>query len=597
MSMAYELNTDDIFRFSDTVAGSKKQKGNELIFEYCPYCNGGKHRDKETFSINTKKGVFQCKRSSCGKQGHFVELCRDFGFTLDFQEAKQYKPLPQKRIETTEPAVLYLKSRGIGEETAKRYCITTRKDDAGILVFPFYDEQGTLVSVKYRRCNFDKARHKSKEWFVKDTKPILFGVWQCTDFGRLVITEGQLDSLSLAECGIKNAVSVPNGANGFTWLVYMRELVSKFDTVVVFGDLEHGEMTLLDTLIKRLDNKLLAVRNEDYLGEKDANAILCKYGIQAVVQAVENACVPKLNHVVDLSAVENIDIGQLPKIKTNIPELDRVIGGLLMSQLIVLTGKSGNGKSTLLSQFVAEALDQGMHVLVYSGELAAYHFKRWLDYQLAGKDHLEPYTNEYGDTKYTLPQDVEKQINSWYKGRAYIYDSHADCGAERERLLETVEKAIRQYGIQLVCIDNLMTAMAEYIGNDFYRAQSRFTDALKELAKKYNIAVLLVAHQRKTKDGFGNEDVAGSADVTNLADVVLNYERTENVGCDATLSVTKNRVFGRYAKGDNAIPLFFSQDTKRITSYGSDQKKRYGWDYLAGFTECDETFPFWEAEH
>ena len=41
---------------------------------------------------------------------------------------------------------------------------------------------------------------------------------QCVGFDRLVITEGQIDSLTLAECGVPNAVSVPNGCNGFTFL-------------------------------------------------------------------------------------------------------------------------------------------------------------------------------------------------------------------------------------------------------------------------------------------------------------------------------------------------------------------------------------------
>ena len=591
--MAYDLNKDDIFNFSETVTGKKKTRGAELVFEYCPYCSGGKSRDQYTFSINTQKGVFQCKRASCGRQGHFVELCRDFGFQLDFQDVKQYRPLPQKQIKTTDPAIAYLKSRGISEHTAKQYSITTQKDNPNILVFPFYDETGALVSVKYRKCDFDKRRDKNKEWFEPGTKPILFGIPQCSGFERLIVTEGQLDSLTLAECGIENAVSVPNGANGFTWLVHTREWVSKFKEIVVFGDWERGRMSLLDMLIKRLDNKILAVRGADYLGEKDANDIFRKYGKEAVIKAIDQAEPPAVNNVIDLSAVRNVDITKLPRIKTNIPEIDRVIGGLVMGQLIILTGKSGNGKSTLMSQFAAEALDQGENVFVYSGELAAYHFKQWLDYQLAGLDNLTAYTNEYGDTKYTIAQETLEQISSWYKGRAYIYDNSMESDAERESLLQTIEKAVRQYGIKLVCVDNLMTAMATSSDRDFYRAQSQFADALKNIAKKYNIAVILVAHQRKSKDSFGNEDVAGSADITNLADVVMNYERAgENAVYDSRLSITKNRLSGIYAKGDKAIELFFSQATKRITSCQSDKDKRYGWDMLAGFTRCYTDIPF-----
>ena len=56
-----------------------------------------------------------------------------------------------------------------------------------------------------------RNKDKSKEWCERDCKPILFGMKQCDDaFKQLVITEGQLDSLSVAAAGINNAVSVPN---------------------------------------------------------------------------------------------------------------------------------------------------------------------------------------------------------------------------------------------------------------------------------------------------------------------------------------------------------------------------------------------------
>ncbi len=65
--------------------GRGKGKGKELFFRYCPYCNGDGH-DRDTFSVNLENGTFHCFRSSCGKSGHFVEMARDFGYTLDFGE-------------------------------------------------------------------------------------------------------------------------------------------------------------------------------------------------------------------------------------------------------------------------------------------------------------------------------------------------------------------------------------------------------------------------------------------------------------------------------------------------------------------------------
>lgn len=582
--MAYEFNPNDVRDFANTISAETKEKGNELFFKYCPYChgNGSNKRDKETFSINLLNGTFKCFRASCGKQGHFVELCRDFGYTLDFGEVRQYRQLHQpKEITIRDSAIEYLNSRGISKQTAEKYKITSMKSNSSVLVFPFYDENNVLTFIKYRNTNYNGTGNK--EWCEKDTKPILFGMAQCTDFDTLIITEGQIDSLSIAECGINNAVSVPTGAMGFTWLTNVWEWINKFKTVIVFGDWEKGKMTLLDTLKKRLSCKILAVRQEDYLGEKDANDILRKYGAKAIKTAIQNAEAPKLANVQELSNVESIDINNLPMIKTNIPEVDRIIGGLIMGQVVLLSGKRGNGKSTFMSQLIADALDQGETVFVYSGELANYHFKRWLDYQLAGKERLQEHKNKFGDIVYSLSDIIIKRINTWYKGRAYIYDSGyiPEEDKECETLIETIEKVIRQYDARLICIDNLMTAMDREEGTDLYRAQSKFVGELKKLAVRHNVAVILVAHPRKSNSGFENDDVSGTADITNKADVVMSYSRDDVIdGYDGKLLITKNRLFGKYAVGDNAINLYYSPATKRITSEQSQTCKKYGWETM-----------------
>ena len=54
----------------------------------------------------------------------------------------------------------------------------------------------------------------------------------------LILTEGQLDSLSVTECGFENAVSVPTGMNGFTWVPHCWDWVHNFEKIIVFGDLD-----------------------------------------------------------------------------------------------------------------------------------------------------------------------------------------------------------------------------------------------------------------------------------------------------------------------------------------------------------------------
>ncbi len=579
--MPYELKREDILGLAQRLNADTFEKGDELFFKYCPFCGGDGH-DRNTFSINLKTGMFKCFRASCGRQGHFVQMAKEFSYPLDFQtygkSKAAYRPLPQKQIQVRDPAVIYLESRGISRETAERYQITTRADMQNVLVFPFYDQEGVLRFVKYRKTDFDKTRDKNKEWCERDTMPILFGMKQCVDFGTLVITEGQIDSLTLADCGIQNAVSVPTGALGFTWLENCWDWILKFKEAVVFGDCEKGEITVAGELSKRLPMPVRVTQPEDYFGEKDANDILRRYGKDAVVSAVHNAKLKPVNRVKELADVQAVDIYSMERIFTGINEIDRVIGGLYFGQVILLTGKRGEGKSTFMSQLIVEALEQGYKTFAYSGELTDYHFKRWLDFQAAGPDNIVSNTDRFGEETYLLTNDVVERLNRWYRGKAYLYDNSAVTGSdELESLLVTIEKAVCRYGIRFVCIDNLMTALDVDLKDDLYRAQSRFLRELKLLAGHHNIVILLVAHPRKTKDGtFANDDVAGSADITNRVDVVMSYSRSEDEACDSKLAITKNRLTGRLAMGEKQIKLFYSNKSKRITSVQS-HGKAYSW--------------------
>ena len=561
----YEYKQSDVFDFAHSMGAEVREKGNELFFKYCPQCHGGNNKDRDTFSINLQNGAFKCFRSSCNYHGHFVELARDFGFRLDDGQHKKYRKLPQVKLESKPKAVEYLESRGIPAEIAKRYRITTQKNNDNILIFPFYDEQGVLQFVKYRKTDFDKRFDNNKEWCEKDTKPILFGMEQCVDFTRLVITEGQLDSLSLAAAGIKNAVSVPTGAMGFTWLANCWDWINKFDEIVVFGDCEKGKITLIETLEKRLQMKVKCVRIEDYLCEKDANDILRKYGKDALIKAVENAQLREVKFVKRLANVETINLSELPKIKTGIRQLDRVCGGLLCGHVTLLSGKRGEGKSTFMSQLVAEAIEQDNAVFVYSGELPNYHFKNWLDLQIAGANHIEYICNEYGDNEYYLTKQTADIINNWYYDKAFIFDNSAISDDEFEGLLKVITDAICRYDIKLVCIDNLMTAMDSDPKTDLYRQQSNFVKKLERLAQQYDVAIVLVAHPKKTMGAFDNDTVSGSADITNAVSFVFNYQRADSDSeYDSLLMVTKNRMNGKLLTGENSIGLFYSDRSKRV---------------------------------
>lgn len=600
MGKLYEFREEDAYGFARHVHIQTKQRGEELQFYTCPYCHGGKNRkDKGTFSINLHSGQFKCLRASCAISGNMISLARDFDFHLSkdvdeyYMHKTQYRKLrtPEKKLEPGENSLKYLQGRGISENTAKKYEITTHNQKQNVLVFPFFDEKGKLQYVKYRDCEYFKGKSYTdrsgkeqaapKEWSEPNCKPILFGMKQCKIGNkRLVICEGQMDSLSVAEAGIENAVSVPNGAMGFTWIPFCWDWWCQFEELIVFGDYERGKITLLDDLTKRFPGKVKHVQYDDYRDCKDANEILIKYGREAVRKAVENALELPVKQVKELSDVKRRDLNDIPKFKSGFRQLDAYIGGYFYGgQLVILTGKRGQGKSTVANEICVAALQQGKKIFAYSGELPEWQYKSWIDFQIAGPGYIVEQPNRDGELRRFITNSNQDCIDDWYRRKFYIFDNNVVDDDELTDLVTTIENSVMQYGIDLVVVDNLMTALDVDMDKDEYRCQSKFVKKLSRIAKRHDVVVILVAHPRKnsfSKDE--NDAVSGSGDITNAADIVMTFKRDEDTENHNFLSVSKNRWFGRLTK-KNGIDMWYDQKSRRIIDKSKpDFNYEVGWE-------------------
>lgn len=589
----YDFRREDAERFAREQGARVRTRGDELEFQRCPYCNGG-NKDKFTFSINLKTGAFKCLRASCGAHGNMITLHKDFNFSLGTEADayygdgyKHFRSIHRKqRAETTSPAVEYMRTRGISQAVTESYGITTQKANDSVVVFPFYDTDGILRFVKYRNTEFTPG-NGSKEWCEANCMPILFGMDKCNpDKKTLIMTEGQIDSLSVTEAGFENAVSVPTGKNGFTWVPYCWDFLNQFETLIVFGDHERDEITLLDEMRVRFNGTVKHVRPEDYRGCKDANDILRKFGKDAIRDAINNAVPVEVAEIKQLADVERVDLSTMKKFSSGISAVDEVLGGFYFGQLVVITGERGEGKSTLASQFATMGIKAGHSVFFYSGELMDWYFRAWIDYQIAGPEYINTMRNTFGHETYSIDGNVYPGIAEWYRGRFFLYDNSSVLKEDREGLIPTVEKAIRQYGCSIVFIDNLMTAISDDITSDIYRQQTEFVKKLANIAKRTNTIIFLIAHPRKTNGySFENDDVAGSSNITNLADVVMRYARPKGDDededtQDRLLQITKNRLTGRTDR--HGIRLFFDERSKRIGEM-HDWSWRLGWEPKDGF--------------
>ncbi len=175
--------------------GEYKLKGDEVIPLYCPYCEGGSKRDKETSAMNIETGAFNCKRGSCSQAVSFTQLCRDFGeapaehvknFELGRRKQKVYVA-PVTEVSPAQAKVeKYLKQRGISKETWEKFKVGESK---GNIVFPYY-ENGQLVLVKFRKPE-KYTGEGQKAWREKGGKAVFWGMDDCDTNLPLVITEGE----------------------------------------------------------------------------------------------------------------------------------------------------------------------------------------------------------------------------------------------------------------------------------------------------------------------------------------------------------------------------------------------------------------------
>lgn len=541
--------SDAVISLADKHFGEYKIRNGELIPTYCPLCHGGDNRDKETFAVGLYNGSFNCKRGSCSgangaREGNFKQLSNYFGETaFEFSALPQYikkakktyvKPDPTKLLPITEQCITYLSTRGISTDTIKDFKLAS--DEHGNIVFPFY-RKGELVYVKYRKPKKHTKDDGPKEWQENSTEPILFGMDNVA-FGKpLVICEGEIDALSLYEAGVHNVVSVPCGCSNLEWVTLCWDWLESFNEIILFGDSDEPGMEMVSTLMKRLGEYRCQVPKEYpelvFNGKpynricKDANEILLCYGPEGL-KALVDACEPApIKGVLDVSTIQYVDPSSVPRIMSGIPALDNMIGGFGEAGVTILSGKRAEGKSTISSNFILKAIEQGYSCCAYSGELSPNKFYDWIMLPATESKYVTYVTDpRSGKRICKVPNEIQQRIKDWMAGKLFLFDNGYNFEEDiATAVMKCFEMCARRYGCQLFLIDNLMSLLTT--SDEENKAQAKFMAKVKAFASKYKVHVLVVAHPRKEKADatFTNDSISGSSVISNLADNVFSIEK------------------------------------------------------------------------
>jgi len=290
-----------------------------------------------------------------------------------------------------------------------------------------------------------------------------------------------------------------------------------------------------------------------------------------------------------LSDVEYMDPSKLVSIPTGILALDKKIMGLTLGDVTVFSGLSGSGKTTILDQLILNAVQRGYKCAAFSGELQDFRFQSWIDQMAAGKAFVKQRAGF--DGIYYAPRNVSEKINAWLDGKFWLYNN--DYGTHWNQLFADLEECVDVLGAQLILIDNLMMLQLDAYQGDKNDRQTQFITEIKEFAKRKQVHVVVVCHPRKELSFqlLRKESIAGTADLTNMADNVLIAHRVgrdfekrakdffgdqkvlELVNFDMVLEVVKNRSLGVV---DHLVGLYYEPETRRLKNDPAEHIV-YGW--------------------
>ena len=485
----------------------------------CPKCSHQRRKGSDPcLSVNVDEGVWNCHH--CGWKGT-LKMKKDNNNT----PTPIVKPEPPK-TDIPDNVYQWFEDRGISRAVV---------DDAEIgydnrwIQFPFIKD-GEVVNIKSRTA--DKKFRQSK-----NAEKCFYRFDHMKGRETIIITEGEMDALSLVQAGLTNVVSVPDGATApgsnpsdrkFSYLISAEEHLMNAEKVILCTDSDGAGTHLRDELSRRIGREKCCRVNypEDC---KDMNDVLSKYGEDRILEIVSEAYPYPIDGVVLIEDVEDdaIDLLNTPEHKglstgwVDVDDNYRVSP----SEVTVVTGVPNMGKSEWMDALMINMIHQyGWNFGIFSAE--NFPVKHHL-LKLIGKFSNKPF---WGDDKMSeeTARSSMKILNDHIK-----FIGTQESSVTIESILEQARLLNYRYGLNGLIIDPWNTVEHKFgDGENETNYVSRVLSQLNTFAKVNELHIWVVAHPRKMENDSNRKpvvptpyDISGSANWFNKCDNAITIHR------------------------------------------------------------------------
>ena len=455
----------------------------------CPLCSDDrqpKNKKLQCASYDWERGLGTCHNCDTSFQLHTYQRKGN--------SIKEYvKPTPVEVFEPVEDKVTtWFKTRGISPETLNDLNVTQgeeympqsgQKENTIQFNYIMGDE---LVNVKYRdgRKNFK---------LYKGAEKIFYNINSIVGYDWCVITEGEMDVLALHEAGIKNVISVPNGATlNSNNLDYLDNCIDYFEDkqkIILAVDADEAGQALRYEFIRRLGAEVCYL--VDFNGNKDANDFLIEHGAEQLRKIITTSTQVPLEGVSTLKDIEAelldfVHNGFKPGFQVGLENFDNIFS-TYTSQFITVTGIPSSGKSDFVDQMcigynknygwkTAYASPENKPNFLHAHKLIRKTWEGLPTKDDIGSDKWNQVTNHINDNYYFIDMD------------RYTLDHVLRKGAE----------LVKRKGIKCLVIDPFNKIRdVECKTEDVNRYTMEYLTKIETFAKKYDVLVMVVAHPTK----------------------------------------------------------------------------------------------------
>ena len=482
--MQTEINGFAIDNFNQYNLDTKATQG------VCPWsteCRKPANHKKKCSSYDWERGLGTCH--NCNKTYQLHTYKRKGETSREY--VKPVAKVEEFNIPNTKAAE-WFKTRGISTQTlidlqvseGPEFMPQTGKTENTIKFNYFMG--GELINIKYRdgRKNFK---------LFKGAEKVFYNIDSIVGYDTCVIVEGEMDVLALHEAGIRNAISVPNGAtlntNNLDYLDNCIDYFEDKEKIILAVDQDEPGIALQNELIRRLGAEVCYLTN--FIDCKDANDYLLKYGKEELAKTI-NECRPvPLENVTTFKDIEHevtdfVQNGFRKGYQIGIKNFDEIFS-TYTGQFITVTGIPSSGKSDFVDQMVV-------------GYNNNYGWKT----AFASPENAPTYLHAHKLMRKVwqdMPRKSDIGSAKWKQVAEHVNDNFFFIDMERytlETVLRKGAELVKRKGIKCLVIDPFNKIRdIDCKSEDVNRYTMEYLTKIEIFAKKFDVLVFIVAHPTK----------------------------------------------------------------------------------------------------